>query len=395
MPNVKGVKLSSACSGMRYKNRDDMFLVTMPEGTAVAGVFTTNTMPGIPIIWGKEIIAKGKAQALLVNAGYSNVFTGEKGRATLDKAVEKVAAKLGCDEEEVYIGSTGIIGEHIPEVPYIDAISDLIENTEESAWEAAAKAMMTTDTFAKGVTKTADINGAKVTINGITKGSGMIEPNMATMLCYVFTDACVSSNVLQHLLKEATDLSYNSITVDSDTSTSDMVLVFATNQTDHPEITNKNDPALAGFKEALTDVLKECAQLIVKDGEGISKFITVKVTGAKDDESARVIAKGIANSPLVKTAVAGEDPNWGRLVMGIGKTGEPADVNKIAIKFGDLLVAKEGARNDAYKEEDGIAYMKQDYIDMTVDVAVGKGEATVWTCDLTHEYISINADYRS
>ncbi len=399
MPPVPGVRLAAGASGMRYKKRNDVMLVELAEGTQVAGVFTKNAMTGAPVDWCKSILkakgSGGSGRGLIVNAGISNVFTGAAGLALAKDTASAVAHLLHCAPEEIYVSSTGIIGELPDKEKIITLLPTLRHKLSETAWSQAARAINTTDTFTKGITRTAMIGNTKVTLNGFIKGSGMIEPNMATMLGYVFTDAKIPAPVLQELLKADVEVSYNCMTVDSDTSTSDTILVFATGQAQHWEVTAADAPELADFRDKLREIHVELAKLVAMDGEGISKFITVKVRGAKSFASARVIAKSIANSPLVKTAIAGEDANWGRIAMAIGKSGEKVNPGKTSIRFGTHLIAKDGCKNPDYKEEQGAAYLKGKRIDITADVGVGTGEATVWTCDLTHEYIAINADYRS
>lgn len=395
MPPVAGVRIAAASTGMRYQKRNDVMLVELAEGTTVAGVFTKNAMTGAPVDWCRSIVKRGTARALIVNAGISNVFTGAAGQQVVKDTAAAVAQIFHCDAQDVYVSSTGIIGQLPDKDKLLASLPTLHHKLKETAWAEGARAILTTDTFAKGITRKATIGGAEVTLNGFIKGSGMIEPNMATMLGYVFTDAKIPANVLQELLSADTEVSYNSMTVDSDTSTSDTILVFATGKADHWAITKADAPELQDFREKLREIHIELAKLVAFDGEGISKFITVKVRGAKDDVSARAIAKSIANSPLVKTAVAGEDANWGRVAMAIGKSGQKVNRDKTSIWFGPHLIAKDGTLNPDYKEAQGASHLQGKHIDIAADVGVGSGEATVWTCDLTHEYISINADYRS
>ncbi len=395
MPPIEGVRLATAESGMRYNGRDDVMLAVFDKGTKVAGVFTKSSMPGVPVDWCRSIIKKGRASALLVNAGISNVFTGKQGIKIVKDSVNAVAKILRCRTDEIYISSTGIIGQQIDEKLLINTIPELYKNLKPNNYEAAAKAIITTDTFIKLATRTTKIGGTKVTINGFTKGSGMIAPNMATMLVYLFTDASLNSNILQKLVNEGVEQSFNAITVDSDTSTSDTLLLFASQKVKHKTVKNVNDPLLKNFKKALFEVMLELAHMVVKDGEGATKFITVNVGGAVGKTSAKKIGLSIANSPLVKTAIAGEDANWGRIVAAIGKSGEKANRDRLSIKIGNVVIAKNGAVNQNYNEAEIKPYMKGNNIEITVNVGVGKDKATVWTCDLTHEYISINADYRS
>ncbi len=395
MPAVAGVKLAAAHSGMKYRDRDDVILVELAEGSCVAGVFTKNTMCGMPVDWCRSILPEGKARGLVVNAGIANVFTGQRGIEITENTAGKAAEILGCTQNEIYVSSTGVIGELIDEDKLLATMPALQQNLADNNWYEAARAIMTTDTFPKGITRKAKIGDTEIIINGIIKGSGMIAPNMATMLGYVFTDAKIPSVVLQELLDEDVKYSYNCMTVDSDTSTSDTILVFATGKAEHEDIISIDAPALADFREKLREVHIELAKLVARDGEGITKFITVNVKGAETYQSAHKIAMSIANSPLVKTAVAGGDPNWGRIVMAIGKCGEPAMRDKTSIWTGGHLIAENGAKHPDYIEADAAEYMKGDEIDITVNVGVGDAEATVWTMDLTYDYIRINVDYRS
>ncbi|MCF4099494.1 bifunctional glutamate N-acetyltransferase/amino-acid acetyltransferase ArgJ [Maritalea mediterranea] len=391
---VAGVDLFTAPIGNGYKGRNNLLLAKLCEGTKVAGVFTTSKCASAPIDWCKAHIANGTARGLLVNAGNANAFVGQVGAETVEQTAQAAAAFIGCTPQDIFVSSTGVIGEPLDPAPMMDAIGQLTED-HLGDYEAAANAIRTTDTYAKGAGAVLDLDGVEINISGIAKGSGMIAPNMATMLAYVFTDAPVSAEVLDQLLKPANQSSFNAITVDSDTSTSDCCLLFATGQADIEPITDINDPRCALLAEALNAVLHDLALQIVCDGEGAQKLITVKVEGAVSDESADVIARSIANSPLVKTAVAGEDANWGRVVMAVGKAGEPADRDKLQIRFGDLLLTEQGRRSPHYKEEEASAYMQNDQIEIGVDLGLGDGTATIYTCDLTHGYISINGDYRS
>ncbi|WP_417804506.1 bifunctional glutamate N-acetyltransferase/amino-acid acetyltransferase ArgJ [Thalassospira lucentensis] len=390
---IDGVKLHTATLGIRYKGRPDVFLAELAPGTQVAGVFTTSTTASAAVRWGREALKGGSARAFFVNAGNSVAFTGKSGEKFVADKVEVAANALSCDKTEIFTASTGVIGEPTTANRITDAMGDLLAN--ESGWLDAAKAIMTTDTFAKGASATATINGKTVSISGIAKGSGMIEPNMATMLGFIFTDAAIPHAVLQAILADSNNRSFNAITVDSDTSTSDTVLVAATGKAGNEAVSGIDDPALAEFKTALEDVLRDLAHQIVRDGEGASKFITVNVSGAVNEKEAKIAAKAIANSPLVKTAIAGEDANWGRIVMAVGKCGVTADPNKLTIAIGGITLAKNGERVEDYDEAPVDAHIKGQYIDIHADLGFGDGAATVWTCDLTHGYISINADYRS
>ncbi|SLN10113.1 bifunctional glutamate N-acetyltransferase/amino-acid acetyltransferase ArgJ [Oceanibacterium hippocampi] len=393
LPAIAGVTLATGNSGIRYKGRDDVLFARFVPGTTVAGLLTRNSMPGAPVTWCRANLARGSAGALVVNAGNANVYTGAAG----DRAVEETAAAAakiaGCVAEDVYVASTGVIGVPLP-AEKIAALLPALGNGE-GDFEAAAKAICTTDTFPKGASATATIGGDRVTIAGIAKGSGMIQPDMATMLAFVFTDANLPAEVLDSILREANDRSFNAITVDSDTSTSDTLLAFATGRAGNRHVSDPADPLLDEFRAALEAVLVDLAKQVVRDGEGASKFITVQLGGAKDDLSARRIALSIANSPLVKTAIAGEDANWGRIAMAIGKSGEPIRMEAVRITIGGVQIAANGGLDPAYREADVVPHMKGQEIEITVDVGIGDGRATVWTCDLTHGYISINADYRS
>ena len=395
MPAVPGVRLASRACGIRYKDRADVCLAELAPGTTVAGVLTRSKTASAPVEWCRAALREGKARALLVNAGNANAFTGKRGEDAVGRSLDAVAALLGCRREEVFLASTGVIGEPLPDKRLTGSLKALNEDLSEAAWPAAARAIMTTDTFAKGASRTVPIGDTAITINGIAKGSGMIAPNMATMLAFVFTDAKLPAEVLRTLLTRGADRSFNAITVDGDTSTSDTLLLFATGQAKHPRIEEPGDPRLRGFRVSLEDLLRDLAQQVVRDGEGARKFVTVSVTGAASAKAARRIGLAIANSPLVKTAVAGSDPNWGRIVMAVGKSGEKADRDKLAIDIGGLAVARRGEAVEGYDETPVAAHMRGQDIDFAVDVGVGRGKATVWTCDLTHGYIDINADYRS
>ncbi len=396
MPEVAGVKLSTAACGIRYKGRTDLMLAILEPGATVAGVLTRSRMASAPVTWCRAGLRQGKARAIVVNSGNSNAFTGRMGQATVKKTVQAAARLLGCNESEVFVASTGVIGEPPPAEKIVQALPGMGHSASPKAWKDAAAAITTTDTFAKGATRTAQIAGVRVTINGIAKGSGMIAPDMATMLAFLFTDAAIPARVLQSLLSQANERSFNSITVDGDTSTSDTVLLVATGKGPrHKKVSRASDPALRDFRNRLEDLMRDLAQQVVRDGEGAQKFVTIGVTGAASEGSARKIGLAIGNSPLVKTAVAGEDANWGRIVMAVGKSGEPASRDKLKIRIGGVLVAKNGAVVPGYDEAPVAAHMKTRDIAIEVDVGVGKGKATVWTCDLTHGYIAINADYRS
>jgi glutamate N-acetyltransferase/amino-acid N-acetyltransferase len=352
-------------------------------------------MPGAPVDWGRKILPNGQARGLVVNAGIANVFTGAAGKKTVEETALAAAQLLHTSSEQIYIASTGVIGEPVPTEKITNMLPRLAEDLSADAGKAAANCILTTDTFAKGAVASTKIGEQDVTIAGFAKGSGMIAPDMATMLAFVFTDAAIPAPVLQALLHETNEKSFNCVTVDSDTSTSDTVLLFATGRAGNEPPASATDGSLAGFKSALLDVMTDLAKQVAKDGEGASKFITVKVTGAENDSSAKTIALAIANSPLVKTAIAGEDANWGRIIMAVGKSGEKADRDRMSLKIGGILIAENGARAEDYREEDVVPHMSGQEIDIEVDVAVGNGTAFAWTCDLTHGYIEINADYRS
>lgn len=395
MPDVAGARFATGSAGLRYRGRTDVLLVELAEKTVVAGVLTRSKTCSAPVDWCRKALKGGSARALIVNSGNANAFTGRAGTNTVDETVKGVAALMRCKASQVFVSSTGVIGEPLPATKLLNALPGLKKNLAAGPWKAAASAIMTTDTFPKAATRTADIDGKTVVLNGITKGSGMIAPDMATMLGYIFTDANVSRDALQEILTRGADRTYNCITVDSDTSTSDTVLAFATGAAGNRRVTKASDPRLRDFRRAFDSLLLELAHMVVKDGEGLSKFITITVSGAASRKAARIIGLAIANSPLVKTAIAGQDANWGRIVMAVGKAGEKADRDKLSIFIGGIEVAAEGEAVAGYDERPVAAHLKGREIDIVVDVGVGRGKATVWTCDLTHGYIDINADYRS
>ncbi|MBV7267277.1 bifunctional glutamate N-acetyltransferase/amino-acid acetyltransferase ArgJ [Erythrobacter ani] len=394
MPPIGGVKLRAARARYKDWERADLTYVELCEGTAVAGVFTQSLCASSEVELGREQVRSGRARALIVNAGNANAFTGYRGREAVEAIMAQAADHIGCSPREVLVSSTGVIGVPLPKDKAQDGVAAAFA-ADAASWEDAAKAIGTTDTFAKGAHASAMIGENRVELCGIIKGSGMIAPDMATMLGYIFTDADVAPAFLQTMLDQATAKTFNCITVDGDTSTSDTVLVFATGKAAHPSIEDWDSPGADAFAAALNDVCRELAQLVVRDGEGASKFVNVHVSGAASDESARKIGLAIANSPLVKTAIAGEDANWGRVVMAVGKAGEPADRDKLSIGFGGIWAAREGLPVDGYDEAPVAEHLKGEEIDLAVDLGIGDGRATVWTCDLTHGYISINADYRS
>jgi len=395
MAPIAGVRLAVHAAGVRYAGRNDVMVAELAPGTTVAGVLTQSTMPGQPVIWCRQCLPHGKARAIVVNSGNANVFTGRAGWQVVESTAATAARLFDCDPREVYISSTGVIGEPPPADRISGALPEIVGKLSPEAWEEAARAIMTTDTFPKGATATATIGGTSVRINGFCKGSGMIAPNMATMLGYVFTDAALPAAVLQSLLREATEVSFNCMTVDGDTSTSDTVLLCATQQAKNAAVTGASDPALAGFRQALRGVMVDLAQQIARDGEGAGKFVTIDVTGAENDRAARTIGLAIGNSPLVKTALAAGDANWGRIVMAVGKAGEKADRNKLAIAVGGHAITADGGPVPNYNEGPVAEHMKGLEIHIAVDIGLGSGKATVWTCDLTHGYIDINGSYRS
>ncbi len=396
LPPIAGVRFATAEAGIKYKNRTDVLLVVLDKGTEAAGVFTRSKCPSAPVDWCKAALTQGKARALLVNSGNANAFTGKRGRETVRLSAAMVAAAVGCPARQVFLASTGVIGEPLDPQKFEGVVGDAFKRAAPGPWIDAARAIMTTDTYPKVATRQAQIGGAVVTINGFAKGAGMIAPDMATMLSFVFTDAPIAAPALQALLKGGVDRSFNAITVDSDTSTSDTLLFFATGQAPGaPRITDPRDRRLAEFRAALDDLLLDLAHQVVRDGEGARKFVEVRVERATSRQAARKIALSIANSPLVKTAIAGEDANWGRIVMAVGKAGQPAERDRLAIWFGETRVAVKGERDPAYSEAVASDYMKREAIVVTVDLGLGTASDRVWTCDLTKEYVAINGDYRS
>jgi glutamate N-acetyltransferase / amino-acid N-acetyltransferase len=409
MPAIAGVKLATAAAGIRYKDRTDVLLAVMDKGTAVAGVFTRSKCPSAPVEWCRAKLGGGKsskgksskagtARALVVNSGNANAFTGKTGRQSTALTATIAAKALGCSPAEVFLASTGVIGEPLDATKFDGVLGTLAEQAVPGEWMNAAKAIMTTDTFPKVATATVKIGKAKVTINGMAKGAGMIAPDMATMLAFVFTDAPIAAGALQALLKSGVENTFNAVTIDGDTSTSDTLLAFATGAAaEHgaPKISRAGDLRLKAFTKAFNAVLADLAEQVARDGEGARKLVEIIVEGATSKASARRIAMSVANSPLVKTAIAGEDANWGRVVMAVGKAGEPADRDKLSISFNGIRVASRGARDPSYDEAEVSAAMKNPKIQIKVALGLGKGRDRVLTCDLTKEYVAINGDYRS
>jgi glutamate N-acetyltransferase / amino-acid N-acetyltransferase len=398
MPPVAGVRLAACAAGIRYQGRADLMTAVLEEGTTVAGVLTRSKTCSAPVLWCREGLKHGRARVLVVNSGNANAFTGKRGSEAARITAEAAARAQGCSPGEVFISSTGVIGEPLNAAKFAHLLDGLIKSAQADAWAPAAYAIMTTDTFPKLATRRVRIGTTDVIINGFAKGAGMIAPDLATMLVYIFTDAAVTQPVLQTILAAGADKTFNCITIDSDTSTSDTVLLFATGAAvarGAPRIADAESAHGQRFATALHDLMHELALMVVKDGEGLSKFVTIEVSGAESDGAARRIGFAIANSPLVKTAIAGSDPNWGRVVMAVGKSGEAADRDRLCITYGGTEVAKDGDRAAGYDEEVIARYMQGREIAIGVDLGLGAGKATVWTCDLTHDYIAINADYRS
>ena len=400
LPPLAGVRLGAAAAGIRYQGRTDLVMMELASGTTVAGVFTSNKCPGAPVDWCRAALKGGRARAVVVNAGNANVFTGRAGREACAATAAAAATLVDAPARQVFISSTGVIGEVLPHERLTAALPALHASLRDDAWEEAARGIMTTDTFPKAATRVAQIGDAQVRINGIAKGSGMIAPDMATMLCFIATDAKIPADALQTMLRRGVDSSFNCTTVDSDTSTSDTVLLFATGQAKHPRIPPASDNAartrmLADFVQQLDDLLLDLALQVVRDGEGAQKLVRIDVTGATTARSAKRVAMVVANSPLVKTAIAGEDANWGRIVMAVGKAGEPADRDKLAIAVGGVWMARDGSVVAGYDETPVVAHMKGREVSIAIDLGLGRGKATAWTCDLTHGYIDINGSYRS
>lgn len=395
LPALAGVQLATAQAGVRYQGRTDVLLALLAPGTQAAGVFTTSKTASAPVLWCRDKLKGGEARVLVVNSGNANAFTGKAGQAGVREIARSAARTTGCRPDQVFMASTGVIGEPLPAHKIAAVLGRLAGAAQARAWKAAADAIMTTDTYPKAATATATIDGVKVTINGIAKGSGMIAPDMATMLSFVFTDAKLPARVLQECLRAGVGPSFNAITVDSDTSTSDTLMLFATGQAGNRAVRSAGDQRLAGFRAALDKVLMDLALQVVKDGEGAQKLVRIDVTGAESDAAAKRIAMAIANSPLVKTAIAGNDANWGRIVMAVGKSGEMADRDRLKISFGGHVVAEKGMRAARYNEKTATKAVSGREVRIAVDLRLGKGAARVWTCDLTHGYIDINGSYRS
>jgi glutamate N-acetyltransferase/amino-acid N-acetyltransferase len=398
LPVIPGVKLATAAAGIRYKGRTDVLLAILDQGTTVAGVFTKSKCPSAPVEWCRARLGRGKARALVVNSGNANAFTGKTGRQATALTAALAARAAGCSPNEVYLASTGVIGEPLDATKFNGVLQTLAETAAPADWLSAAKAIMTTDTFPKVATATVKLGKATVTINGMAKGAGMIMPDMATMLSFVFTDAPIAAPALQSLLRGGVEDTFNAVTIDGDTSTSDTLLAFATGTAlaaGAPKISRAGDPRLKAFTRALRAVLADLSEQVARDGEGARKLVEIIVEGAVSKASARRIAMSVANSPLVKTAIAGEDANWGRVVMAVGKAGEPANRDKLSISFNGIRVASRGARDPSYDEAQVSATMKNPEIQIRIALGLGKGRDRVLTCDLTKEYVAINGDYRS
>jgi len=398
MPALRGVRMATASAGIKYKNRTDVLMMVFDKPASAAGVFTRSKCPSAPVDFCRANLPHGIARAVVVNSGNANAFTGLKGRAATELTAKAAAAAVGCGENEIYLASTGVIGEPLNATKFAGVLDAMHRDASGDFWFEAAKAIMTTDTYPKVATRSAEIGGVTVTINGIAKGAGMIAPDMATMLSFVVTDADIAPAALQAMLSEGVGPTFNSMTVDSDTSTSDTLMLFATGAATadgQARVERADDARLATFRVGLNEVLKDLALQVCRDGEGATKMLEITVTGAESDAAAKRIALSIANSPLVKTAAAGEDANWGRIVMAVGKAGEMADRDRLAIWFGDVRVAVNGERDPGYSEEAASNVMKEQDIPVKVDIGLGNGHATVWTCDLTKEYVAINGDYRS
>lgn len=402
LPEIDGIRMATAECGIKYKDRLDTLLVEIAPGSAIAGLFTTSRTKSAPVIWCEHALKhhqntpdSSEHFGIIVNSGNSNAFTGKNGHTSVEQTAIKVADALKTQPEHIFVASTGVIGQPLPHDKIINKVSALKSDLMPSDWEKATRAIMTTDQWAKAAGATCLVENKTVNISAIAKGAGMIAPDMATMLVFIFTDAVVERNVLQEIVKDISNTTFNAITVDGDTSTSDTLLMVATKRAGHTPITVRNDTRLTAFKKALRKIMLNLSKQIVSDGEGATKLAEISVTGAKSARAAKKIAMSIANSPLVKTALAGQDPNWGRIVAAVGKSGEEADRDKLSIRFGDILVAENGLVADSYTEEQGAKYMLNERLKISVDVGIGSGKFTVWTCDLGHPYVTVNADYRS
>lgn len=395
LPPIAGVRLASFESAVRYRGRPDLLVMEFARGTKAAGLLTQSRMPGAPVDWCRKLLPRGSARALVVNAGNANVFTGKAGQVACQAIATAAAKAVGCRPNEVLLASTGVIGQLLPYEKIVAKVDRAGRALAAAGWNAASAAILTTDTFAKRASVETEIGGAKVVINGIAKGSGMIAPDMATLLAFVATDAALPAAVLDRLLRAANETSFNCLTVDGDTSTSDTLLLFATGQAKHAAVRDAGDPKLRAFRKALAGLLAVLAEQVARDGEGAEKLVTIEVGGAASRRAARRIALAIANSPLVKTAIAGSDANWGRIAMAVGKAGEQADRDRLEIRIGGELVTAKGGIHPGYDESKATAHLRGREIAIAVDVGIGRGKARVWTCDLTHGYININADYRS
>jgi len=398
LPSIEGVRIQTAAAGIKYKDRTDVMLMVFDKPAAVAGVFTTSKCPSAPVDFCRANLAGGRARALVVNSGNANAFTGQKGRAATQLTAKAAAEAVGCAQDEVFLASTGVIGEPLDASKFVTVLDQMAVSASGDRWLDAARAIMTTDTYPKVATRTARIDGVTVTLNGMAKGAGMIAPDMATMLSFIVTDADIEPSALQAMLSRHVGSTFNAVTVDSDTSTSDTLMVFATGAASDRgagKISSASDARARSFSKALAALMEDLAIQIVRDGEGARKQVEITVTGAASAKAAGRIARSIANSPLVKTAVAGEDANWGRIVMAVGKAGEKAERDKLAIWFGDVRVAVDGERDPVYSEAAASEVMKKDEIAIRVDLGIGRGKARVFTCDLTKAYVEINGDYRS
>jgi glutamate N-acetyltransferase/amino-acid N-acetyltransferase len=395
LPIIPGVRLAGAAIGLKKNGGRDLMVAELAPGSTIAGALTRSLCPSAPVDWCRHALKGGKARVIVVNSGNANAFTGNAGDLTVAATVEAASRLFDCKPGEVFIASTGVIGQPVPPDRIPASLPKLLKALKPSGWKNAAEAIRTTDTFAKSVTRTASIGGVKVTINGIAKGSGMIAPDMATMLGFFFTDAAIPAGILHRIVQRGVKRSFNAITVDSDTSTSDTVLFAATGAAANPKISRADDKLLKDFRRAVESAMIELAQMIVRDGEGATKFVTIHVRGAMSGGAARRIGLSIANSPLVKTAIAGEDANWGRIVMAVGKAGEKADRDRLGISIGGVPITHKGQIVEGYDETPVTQHMRGKEIAIDVDLSLGKGKSTVWTCDLTHGYIDINGSYRS